>query len=70
MEEKTRYCITLERTQRIAVWFEADGDDDACIKAEGILEQHKADPSKFESGDVEYDYALDDDGGRSVIAWN
>lgn len=26
------YCITMEKTQRIAIWYQADGKEDAINK--------------------------------------
>ena len=43
------YCITMEQTRRIAVWFNADSDEAAEEKA---LEIYHNTPAKdFEAGD-------------------
>ena len=51
------YCLTMEQTRRIAVWFDADSDDT---------------PSKdFEAGDDERDCALSNrDTNTMVFDWS
>lgn len=64
-----KYCITMERTQRVAVWFEAENDEAAEQKAERIYDDTM--PEDFESGSEEYDYALEDvSDGRTIIDWS
>lgn len=61
------YCITIEKTERVAIWFDANGQEDAAVVAEKIFERKDI---NFSSGDVEYDYAvtcLDD--GADVVPW-
>ena len=50
------YCITMERTQRVAVTFTADNDDQAIEKAAEL--NRTSTPADFEGGDEEHDYAL------------
>lgn len=61
------YCITMERVQRIAVRFNCDSDEEAQKKANEIFDNTKAED--YEGGDVEEDYALDDETGRNIVAW-
>lgn len=61
------YCITMERTLRTAISFEADNDDQACKKAEEISAQ--ASSSDYEPGEEERDYALCDEAGRLIVDW-
>lgn len=61
------YCITMERTQRVAVSFTADNDDQAMEKAAEI--NSTATPMDFEDGTEEHDYALCDTAGRLIIDW-
>ena len=64
-----QYCMTMEQTRRIAVFFDS-GDDEAAIeKANQIL---KETPSEdYESGDKEYDYALCNvDTERTILDWD
>lgn len=61
------YCITMERTLRVAVHFEASSDDAACEKANEIYDN--ATPTDFEAGDVGHDYALCDTSGRTLVDW-
>ena len=45
------YCLTMEQTRRIAVWFDADSDEEAEKKAREIY--HNTPSKDFEAGDVE-----------------
>lgn len=65
-----KYCITMEKTQRISVWFEAANNNDAIKKGEKILQKHQDLDCGFDGGYVEYDYAIDDENDRSVITWS
>ena len=64
-----RHCITMEQTRRIAVYFEADCNEDAEEKA---IQINQAMPSEnFESGDGERDYALyNQDTGQTIVEWD
>ena len=59
-----QYCMTMEQTRRIAVFFDSDDE-----KANQIL---KETPSEdYESGDKEYDYALCNvDTERTILDWD
>ena len=48
-----QYCVTMEQTRRIAVFFEAENDDLAGVKAAQI--SCNAVPEDFLSGDEERD---------------
>lgn len=64
-----RYCITMERTQRVAVWFKAPNDEKAEEEADRIFDSTTA--ADFEDGDEERDFALDDvSNGRTIISWS
>ena len=45
------YCLTMEQTRRIAVWFDADSDEEAEKKAREIY--HNTPSKDFEAGDDE-----------------
>ena len=62
------YCITMERTQRVAFSFTADNDDEALKKAAEL--NRTAAPTDFEAGDEEHDYALCDSAGHLLVDWN
>ena len=62
------YCITMERTQRVAVTFTADNDDQAIEKAAEI--NRASTHADFEDGDEEYDYALCNGAGGVLIDWD
>lgn len=62
------YCITMEQTRRIAVFFEADSDEESEEKAAQINRAMSSDD--FASGDDERDYALcNTDTGHTIIDW-
>ena len=63
-----QYCMTMEQTRRIAVFFDSDDDEAAIEKANQIL---KETPSEdYESGHKEYDYALCNvDTERTILDW-
>lgn len=61
------YCITVSRTQTTAIWFDADNDDEAREKAEGLYDD--VDDADFDGGS-DYDYALDSADGRCLVSWN
>ena len=64
-----QYCVTMEQTRRIAVFFDAENDDLAGVKAAQI--SCNAVPEDFLSGDEERDYALyNQDTGRTVLDWD
>lgn len=62
------YCITMERTLRVAVTFTAESDDEAMEKAVGI--KRAAATAYFEGGTEEHDYALCDTAGRMLVDWD
>lgn len=61
-------CVTMERTQRVAVTFTADNDDQALEKAAEL--NREAAPADFEGGDEEHDHALCDGTGSVLIDWH
>lgn len=62
------YCITMEQTRRIAVFFEADTDEDAEAKAAQINRLTSSDD--FAAGDDERDYAVcNTDTGQTIFDW-
>ncbi len=64
-----KYCVTMERTLRIAVWFDAPDDEAAEAKAAEI--NQSTDLKEFEQGDVERDYALCNvENGRLLLDWD
>lgn len=62
-----KYCITIERTMRIAKWFEAADDESATKEAHRIVNNVK--PEEFEGGDKESDWALCADDGTMIVDW-
>ena len=39
-----KYCITMERTQRVAVWYDANDDMDAEWRGDQILADFRNEP--------------------------
>ena len=63
------YCVTMERTLRTAVWFEAPDDEAAEKKAAEINQATGLE--EFEQGDVESDYALHNaETHQMVLDWD
>lgn len=62
------YDITMERTQRFAVQFTAENDEEARHIAEEIFKSKN--PDDFDGGDVEYDYAVSALDGREIEPWS
>lgn len=63
------YKMTMERTLRVGVEFEAENDSAAEVKAENLFSNAILNPTQFDGGDVEHDYALCDRGGNELIPW-
>ena len=64
-----RYCITMERSVRIAKWFDAESDEGAKEQAHQIHLQ--TEDEEYESGSSEYDYALvNEDTDRTLVWWD
>ena len=64
-----RYCVTIEETRRIAIYFEAENDSEAEKKADKIASNITDD--ELTSGDIEQDYALvNEENGKTLIDWN
>lgn len=64
-----RYCITMEQTRRIAVYFDIPNDEDAEEKAAQISRDTPSD--EFSSGDEERDYALVNmDTQKTLLDWD
>lgn len=63
-----KYEITMERTVRLCVEFEADNDEEARQKAFDIFDD--TEPFEYEHGYEEYDYAVHNyDTGHDVVMW-
>ena len=64
-----RYCVTIEETRRVAIYFEAENDSEAEKKADKIASNITDD--ELTSGDIEQDYALvNEENGKTLIDWN
>lgn len=62
-----KYCVTIERTQRQQVWFEADTEDAACCAASKIMDSFDS-SSEFE--DEEWAYCTADEDGLVIESWS
>lgn len=63
-----KYWLTMERTLRISVEFEAQDDEEAEQIAADI--NMKTGLEDFYCGNVETDYSLSDDAGRTILDWD
>lgn len=64
------YEITMERTVRFAVTFQAEDNDEAEEKANAIFNAAMEDTDQFEGNDEEFDYALHNlDTGEELVEW-
>lgn len=62
-----QYCVTIEMTQRTAVWFDADNDDEAAKYAEALVDD--IDDDEFDD-EREYNYAVSSEDGKTIIDWD
>ena len=64
-----RYCVTIEETRRVAIYFEAENDSEAEKKADKIASNIT--DNELASGDIEQDYTLvNEENGKTLIDWN
>lgn len=62
------YQLTVEKRCRVMVQIEVQDDEDARLVAQ---ERYEAmEDAEFENGNVEYDYSLSDEAGRTLVDWN
>ena len=64
-----RYCITMEYTQRVAVWYDADDDKDAEWRGDQTLAAFQESPEQFSDGDKEFAYAICSEDGVDIVPW-
>ena len=64
-----RYCVTIEETRRVAVYFEAENDSEAEKKADKIASNIT--DNELASGDIEQDHTLVNvENDKTLIDWN
>ena len=64
-----RYCVTIEETRRVAIYFEAENDSEAEKKADKIASNIT--DNELASGDIEQDHTLvNEENGKTLIDWN
>lgn len=64
-----RYCVTIEKTKRIAIWFEAENDSEA--EKKGITIASNITDDDLDLGDIDQDYSLvNEENGKTLIDWN
>lgn len=69
--KKMKYYMTVERTARIDIEFEAVSEEAAIKIANSRCSGEELDDSlEFDSGNISYDYALCDQTGRTIIDWS
>lgn len=64
------YKLTMERTLRIGVEFEADDDEAAVMIANDAYRKAMGTPQEFEGGDIEGDWALCNEEGKDLVVWS
>lgn len=62
-----KYCVTIEMTQRTAVWFDADNDEEAAKYAEALVDD--IDDDEFDD-EREYNYAVSSEDARTIVDWD
>lgn len=64
-----RYCVTIEETRRVAIYFEAENDSEAEKKADKIASNIT--DNELASGDIEQDHTLVNvENDKTLIDWN
>ena len=64
-----KYCVTIEETRRVAIYFEAENDSEAEKKADKIASNITDD--ELASGDIEQDHTLVNVANdKTLIDWN
>ena len=64
-----KYCVTIEETRRVAIYFEAENDSEAEKKADKIASNIT--DNELASWDIEQDYALvNEENGKTLIDWD
>ena len=64
-----KYCVTIEETRRVAIYFEAENDSEAEKKADKIASNITDD--ELASGDIEQDHTLVNvENDKTLIDWN
>lgn len=61
--------ITMEKTQRVAKEFEVTDEQLKQLK-DGVNPFLNQLELELESGDCKYDYAVNDEEGRTLVNWN
>ena len=62
-----KYCLTVEHTYRIGMEFEATSEEEAKAKAADLANNVS---DEIFTGACEGDYALCDEGGRTILDWD
>lgn len=61
--------VTMEKTMRVAKVFDATEAQLQALR-DGINPFQKDLEADLENGGVEYDYAVDDEEGRTIVPWD
>ena len=62
-----QYCVTIEMTQRTAVWFDADRDEEAANYAAALVDD--IDDDEFDNERL-YSHAVSSEDGRTIVDWD
>lgn len=63
------YEITIERTQRVCRTFHAENDEEASNRASELFGKEVDSPAVIADGHTEWDYAVTDATGRTIVDW-
>lgn len=63
------YEITIERIQRVCFTFHAENDEEASSRASELFGKEVDSPAVIADGNAEWDYAVTDATGRTIVDW-
>ena len=63
------YELTIERTQRVCCTFHAENDEEASSRASELFGKEVDSPAVIADGSTEWDYAVTDATGRTIVDW-
>ena len=63
------YELTIERTQRVCCTFHAENDEEASSRASELFGKEVDSPAVIADGHTEWDYAVTDATGRTIVDW-
>lgn len=64
-----KYKIYIERTQRVCYTFHAENDEEASSRASELFGKEIDLPVVIADSNAEWDYAVTDATGRTIVDW-